>query len=126
MKHQLTLIMLLVMAMTDRLTGAEQLQKLRVLVTSSSGNSVYLDKGRADGIVEGLDVKLYPDGTTIVGVVRAVSANSARVEFELGVEIPHIGTPGEVEVPSPTRDEAAGQPAQEPPPARTAPEHPPW
>lgn len=102
---------------------------LRAVVTSVSGNSVYLDKGRSDGVVEGLDVRLFPDGgTTVVGVVRAVSANSARVELPLGADIPAVGTPAEVTLPSP---EPTPTPENEPentapPKPASPPEHPAW
>lgn len=99
-----------------------QTQVLQVTVTSASGRSVYIDRGRSDGLQVGTIVKLFPPGTAQVEVeVRAVSSNSARTELPPGVPEPPVGTRGEVEVSTQGAQEAAVSPTKP-----GAPLHPPW
>src|SRR5688572_9176614 len=119
-------VAMLIMSVFALHSHAVQPQKLRVVITSASGNSVYLDKGRADGLIEGLDVRFFPDsGGSVVGVIRAVSANSARVELPVGVEIPAIGTPGEAQTPAPAPS-PEDAPAQQDLSKPALPDRPPW
>lgn len=97
-----------------------------VQISSISGRSIYLDKGRGSGLSVGMKVRLLPPGADAVDlIVSAVSTNSARVDVPEGVVIPDVGVAGEVEVP----DDAA-QPAPDTQPKRPekppVPEHPPW
>ena len=99
-------------------------ERLKVSVTSSAGNSVFLDAGRAAGLEPGHRVKLFPPGGAPVdGVVRAVTSNSARVDFPPGLALPPVGTKGEVDVEE--REEPAPDKTDESKKKKT-PEHPPW
>ena len=112
----------------DRVAGDDP-APLQVVVTSVSGQSVFIDKGRLDGVTAGMDLVLHPsDGSTIHAVITIVSAGSSRADLPSGVEVPSIGTTGEVMLPTsaaPPPDEPAPDGAVGAPEA-TVPEHPPW
>ncbi len=95
-----------------------------VTVTSASGRSVYLDRGRSDGLVTGTVVKLYPPGTAMVEVtVRSASRSWSRADLDLGIDLPPVGTRGEARVVPPA---AAVDSQQAERPVETPVEHPPW
>lgn len=95
---------------------------LRVTVTAVSGRSLFIDRGRIDGVESGLTAVFFtPDAAQVEGTVREVATDSARVELPPGVSIPPVGTQGEIEVKAP---EAA--PGEKPPEAATTPSHEPW
>lgn len=82
---------------------AAQAQLLAVTVTAVAGRSVYLDRGRDDGVLPGTVVRLIPAGGGPIEVaVRASSSRSARAEVPPGLLLPPVGTRGEAEVVSPT------------------------
>jgi hypothetical protein len=96
---------------------------LKVSITSISGKSLFLDKGRTAGIVPDLHVRFFPSGSTPVeGVVVDVSATSARVEL-LGGSMPPVGTAGELEVPDAVPPTTRPAPSTRP---TTIPAHAPW
>lgn len=125
--------------------------RIAVRVASIAGGAVYLDRGRADGLLQGDRIVFALAGSSASGVVRATSKNGARVEMDPGSPLPPIGTGGEARVPAdrvqpPTKPTVGAQqsPAQQrpsapepraaPPPAtqepvvgdRREPQHPPW
>ncbi|CAG0979204.1 hypothetical protein PHYC_01673 [Phycisphaerales bacterium] len=101
--------------------GAALAGPVNVTVTSVSGRSVYLDRGRGAGIEVGMRVRLVaPGGEQFDGVVQDVSSGSARVELPPGVPMPPIGSAGVIDVPD------APEPPPEPGPEKPPPEHPPW
>jgi hypothetical protein len=125
---RILLVTTLVLAVIVSAARGQNVRRLRVIVTSASGRSVFLDQGRAAGIAPELRVRFFPpSGGPVDGVVRDVSTNSARVELPPGIPLPPPGTRGEVELP-----EAEVEPQQESPPpgdgepAPQVPEHPPW
>jgi hypothetical protein len=100
---------------------AQQARTIELRVTAAAGRSLFLDRGRADGLLPGLVVRLFPAGRVpIEATVRAVSTNSARADVAPGVELPLPGTRGEASVTLPEPGPAP------PPPAKPVPEHPPW
>lgn len=102
--------------------AAPETQVLQVTVTSASGRSVYLDRGRSDGLQVGTLVKLFPPGAGQVEVeVRSVSSNSSRAELQAGVPAPPVGTRGEVEVAIARSDASVDTPRRP-----VSPQHPPW
>lgn len=98
-------------------------EPLKVIVTSVSGRSVFLDRGRGAGITPGLRVHLYPPGGASIDVIVAdATSNSCRVDIPESVELPPVGTTGELDLPEPTKPpEQVAEPAPKQPPA-----HPPW
>lgn len=127
--------------------------RVEVRVTSVTGASYYLDKGRAAGIDVGDRVTFFPSGgTTVEGTIRSASKNSTRVELDAASTALAVGDRGEAEVPeerfvkpapppvanpsSPTSDTNSSKPAVTPqdptplPPTNSAstpaPVHPPW
>lgn len=103
---------------------AQPTPPLRASVTSVTARTVYLDQGRNAGITPGLRVRFFPSGRdSFEGIVREVSASSARVEIPLTVRVPPIGTEAEMDIPV---QPAEQPPPTEPAPAPKAPEHPPW
>jgi len=92
-----------------------------VTVTSVSGRTVYLDRGRSDGLRVGTRVRLFPPGVAPLELeVRASSSSSSRVDLLPGMPTPPVGSRGEAEA-SPTDE------SPPPTPARPAPaEHAPW
>lgn len=82
-------------------------------VTSISGSSIYVDRGRDDRIEVGDRVVLHPAGVTSVeGTVRSVSKSSARLELDPGSPSVALGTRVELLVPR----ERTAQPAPTVPP----------
>ena len=99
---------------------AQETRAVEVIVTSVAGSSLYLDKGRNDGLATGTRVRLFPPGGPLELEVLVVTATSARVDLPPGVETPAIGTRGEATV-APTRGDTSGKPTRPNNPA-----HPPW
>ncbi|MBK8101682.1 MAG: hypothetical protein IPK26_31760 [Planctomycetes bacterium] len=99
---------------------AQDNRSVEVVVTSVAGRSLYLDKGRDDGLATGTRVRLFPPGGPLELDVLVVTATSARVDLPPGIETPAIGTRGEASV-APTRDDAGRKPTRPNNPA-----HPPW
>ncbi|MBI1336233.1 MAG: hypothetical protein GC164_04645 [Phycisphaera sp.] len=101
---------------------------LQVTVTSTSGSSVFLDKGASSGVVMGMTVWLYPPrGAQVAAIVRYVSSNRARADLPPGIDVPPIGTRGEVEVGSTVEGgEGALGPLTPRSPDKSVPVHPPW
>ncbi len=100
-------------------------EPVKVTVVSVSGRSVFLNQGKQSGITSGVRVRLYPAGSPAVeGTVVDVTSHSARVEMLPGINVPPVGTDGEVfaiDV-APT-----SQPTTSPTnPAVPVPAHPPW
>ncbi|MCA9292909.1 MAG: hypothetical protein KDA20_03755 [Phycisphaerales bacterium] len=125
----LSMVLAVTQAFADDASADTEHQPLRVVVTSTSGQSVFIDKGRLDGVHAGMDLWLFPDGSDpIVTVINIVSASSARADLPVGVEVPLIGTPGEIRVPLAPPPEESPEPADAEQPAQTpvVPEHPPW
>ncbi len=95
-------------------------------ITSISGRSVYIDKGRGSGLTVGMKVRVLPPGAEAIElIVSAVSTNSARLDVPEGMVVPDIGVAGEADVPDDAATPADGQDpkrAEKPP----VPEHPPW
>ncbi len=101
---------------------------LQVTVTSTSGTSVFIDKGSSQGVVAGLSVRLSPpEGAPVTAVVRFVSTNRARADLPPGIDVPPIGTRGEIEVPAaPRRQPGPLDTPDKATPDKQAPAHPPW
>jgi hypothetical protein len=137
-------VLLVCLAALARISDAQETKenfvRIEVVVTAVSGNDVYFDRGRDDGIVPGDDVRLFPNvGPIRTAVIRSVSGSSSRAVLRTTDEPPDIGTRGEVLVP-PERlatDEKVVPPLGEEPPAPVpdagpeapgadSPEHPPW
>lgn len=102
---------------------AQGTQLVPVIVTAVSGRSVYLDKGRSDGLAPGTIVRVFSAGVGQLEIeVRSVSASSARAELQPGQVEPPVGARGEAEV--------ATKPSTRATPPSTAPaqpiQHPPW
>lgn len=104
----------------------EEWRTVEVRSTAASGRSVYIDKGRDDGLEPGDRVRFLPSGASAMnGEVRSVSSTSARVEL-LGEGQVDVGVVGEARVPAARlealRDpRAAAEVGDEP-----AVQHPPW
>ncbi len=96
-----TLLSVLIFVLcTASIATAEDTVLIQVTVTSTSGTSVFLDKGESSGIRAGLIVRLSPpEGSPLRATVRIVSTNRARADLPPGLDVPPIGTRGEVEVP---------------------------
>lgn len=74
--------------------------RVEVRVTSITGASYYLDKGRAAGVDVGDRVTFFPSGgTTVEGTIRSASKNSARVELDTASTAVAVGDRGEADVP---------------------------
>lgn len=100
---------------------SRQQRVVPVTVTSVSGRSVYVDRGRNDGLQPGTRVRLFPPGSAPLELeVRASSSNSARVDLLPGMPTPPVGSRGEAET------EAAAEPPSPGPTRPAAPEHAPW
>jgi len=115
------------------------LVRIEVTVTAVSGRDVYLDRGRAEGLAPGDEVRLFPAvGSALTAVLRSVSTSGSRAQLRSGDVPPDIGTRGEILVP---RDRLADEQAppdagpdaaHEEPPTRpetepaAPPPHPPW
>ncbi|MBK8976799.1 MAG: hypothetical protein IPM29_12850 [Planctomycetes bacterium] len=103
--------------------AAQDVAELQVHVTAVAGRSVYLDRGRSDGLEPGQEVELLPPGgTPVPATIREASTSSARAEIPPGRELPPIGTPGTARV----ARRAAGDPARSAPRRAAVPDHPPW
>ncbi len=98
-------------------------QPVRFTVTSVSGRSVFLDRGRGAGLDRGMTARFFPAGEAPVeATIAEVTTSSARVDLPPGVRVPPVGCPGEVDAPLPSP-----APGEAPPPAEPAPPpHPPW
>ncbi len=97
-------------------------EPLKVTITSVSGRSVFLDRGRGAGITPGLRVHLYPPGSPGIEVIIAdATTNSSRIDIPEGMELPPVGTPGDLDLPEPKPPEQIAEPAKPATPA-----HPPW
>lgn len=97
-------------------------EPVKVSVTSVSGRSVFLDRGKAAGITPGLPVRLFPPGAApIDAVIADVSTNSSRIELPAGFTLPPIGCTGELDVPDAPKVEEPADDKTKPPP-----EHAPW
>jgi hypothetical protein len=125
---RILLVTILVLAVITSVARGQNTRRLRVAVTSASGRSVFLNQGRAAGIVPGLRVRLFPPtGGPVEGVVRDVSTNSARVELPPGIPLPPPGSRGELELPAEqVEPQEEGPPSGDGEAARQVPEHPPW
>lgn len=98
---------------------------VQVHVTSVSGRNVYLDKGRSQGLQQGMIVRLFPPGQGQIDLeVRTVSSSSARAELPAGLEPPPVGTRGEFTVDPGSASTAA--PVRTGNDGKPVPEHPPW
>lgn len=103
---------------------AQELRTVEVHVTGGAGNSVFLDRGRGEGLLPGMTVRLFPPGQPpIDATIRAVSTNGARADVPPPREVPPTGTRGEVQVP--IEQAKPPEPAPAAPP-RPTPQHPPW
>lgn len=102
---------------------AQGTRTVPVSVTAVSGRSIYLDKGRADGLAPGTIVRLFPAGVGPLELeVRSVSSSSARAELRPGQTEPPVGARGEAEVAAGSRDAEKA-----PKTSRARPvDHPPW
>ena len=99
------------------------LQRLEVQVTAASGNSVYLDKGRTDGIQPGDEVILFPIGRpTVNAAIQNVSRTNCRCSVLSGTTAIDVGTRGEVLIPA----DRLQQSSESNPPLDSRPDHPPW
>ncbi|MDZ4773849.1 MAG: hypothetical protein SGI72_12030 [Planctomycetota bacterium] len=79
---------------------AQERIRVEVSITSSSGGSHYVDRGRIDGLEIGDSVTFFPSTALAAeGTVRAVSKNSARVELAPGSAAVGIGDRGEILIP---------------------------
>ena len=98
--RRVVLSLLLVVASAER-ASAQAPQRLETSVTAVAGNSVYLDKGREDGVEPDDEVVIYPTGSVeIPGVVVATSKSSCRVEHnQVFADIP-IGSRATVLLPA--------------------------
>lgn len=124
MKHPHALSVLLVWAAGMLEVDVVQADIVTASVTSISGRSVYLDRGRGAGVAPGMHVRLFPPGAQpIDAIVVTASTSSARVDLPIGQPLPPIGCRAEFDVPAAPPDEPT--PARDAPPA-TAPDHPPW
>jgi hypothetical protein len=113
MMRFLSILLLLILAsgVPGATDAAQDLERVPVRITAVSGRSVYLDRGRSEGIEPGDTVRILPlGGVTSIAIVRSVSRGSARAELEGGeVEI-EIGAEGEVLVPGERRRAASETP----------------
>ncbi len=117
----------ILLAVSVASADAAEPQPMHVIVTSTSGQSVFINKGRLDGVTAGMDVWFFPEGgAPIVGVINIISAGSARAELPTGVEVPSVGTLGEIRSPLNPPEEAVEEPARQEKPKPDVPEHPPW
>lgn len=94
--------------------------------TAKSGRSVYIDKGRDQGLEPGDPVQFFPPGQPFVsGEIRSVSSQSARVELFQDEQV-SIGVRAEARIPRSRLDalQSQSEAAEDAPP--TTPEHPPW
>lgn len=99
-------------------------RKIEVQVTAASGDSLYLDKGRAAGIEPGDEVILFPPAAGVVhATVQSVSRSSCRCRVVSGQRFIDIGTRGHVLVPAERGAERSERGSVE---SRVVPEHPPW
>ena len=74
--------------------------RIEIRVTSTAGNAVYIDRGSKSGMAAGDRVEFRLESTELAtGVVRSLTANSARVELDPVSARPLVGTRGEVLVP---------------------------
>ncbi|MEZ5978682.1 MAG: hypothetical protein R3F34_10730 [Planctomycetota bacterium] len=97
---------------------------LEVVVTGTTGTSVFVDRGRDDGLEPGDRVRFLPAGRPVViGEVRSVSSSSARVEVG-AVGAVDVGDGGEVQVPKARLVALAAEKEQEG--GQAAPPHPAW
>jgi hypothetical protein len=102
---------------------SDETVSVAVQVTDSSGESIFLDKGRDAGIDVGQRVLLYSRTHGILtGTIRGVSRNSSNCTLDAGVLAVEFGTRAEVLVPK--RSLLTETPGPENRPSR--PEHPPW
>ncbi len=113
----LAMMLLVVPAMAGELGGRDRVE---AVVTAVTGPMVFLGRGSEAGIEIGDEVELVnPERQrTIAGRVRAVTANTCRVQLETSTSGLSVGDRGDVlisDVRSLTEQEAAG-----------AREHPPW
>ncbi|NUM52717.1 MAG: hypothetical protein HUU46_03650 [Candidatus Hydrogenedentes bacterium] len=100
--------------------GSAEDTTAQVTVTAVSGKSVFVDRGRNDGIRPGQVARFFPAGAgEVEGVVRGALPDTARVEVWDDIAIP-IGTQGEIGVPegTPTKPKEATKPG--------VPSHAPW
>ena len=71
---RVAIITLLLAGVAASTALAQEDKLLHVTVTSASGQSVFLDRGRSAGIAVGMMVQFFPPGgTRIEGIVRAVA-----------------------------------------------------
>jgi hypothetical protein len=101
-------------------------ERLPVRIVQVAGRSVYFDKGRRDGVVPDLRIRLAPAGGVPFEVRVVVAASSgARAEIPAHLPLPPVGTRGEAILDAGSRarlDRAADGKAE----SRSVPEHPPW
>lgn len=93
---------------------------LQVTVTATSGRSVFLDRGENDGVRYGQIVRLFPpDGEPLEVTIQNTTTDAAQAVVLPGVEIPLVGTRGEIAV-------SRAKPASEGTAGSGSPDHPPW
>jgi len=119
----------------ERRLTKEDVHEIAVVVTALSGDDVYLDRGRQDGVRPGDLLRLLPPGhSPVFGRVKTVSRTSARARLGRADSGTEIGTNGVVyvpasRVPKPPPPPPEAEPEPEPPPpafAQPVPDHPPW
>jgi hypothetical protein len=102
-----------------------ELVTIELRTTAASGRSLYVDKGRDDGLEPGDRVRFFVPGQAgVEGEVRSVSSSSARVEL-FGEARVDSGLSGEARVPA-ARLEALRAALTDEVAAPPADEHPPW
>ena len=92
--------MLLLASLAHAQEGAETVL-LELRVTNAQAGRVVIDRGSADGIVEGDRVRFLPrGGLPFEGRVLQVGERSARVELDDQTIAPELGTRGETRLPA--------------------------
>ncbi len=106
--------------------GVPAMKRLEVQVTAASGGSIYLDKGRKDGVAIGDLVLVHASAAgTFEALVRSVSKSSCRVELPPGAPAVAPSDPAEVLVPLSRLQEMEAE-GEDEEPAKAVPDHPEW
>lgn len=91
----------LALALAPRAQTPAEFTSVEVHITALSPASIYLDRGSDSGLAAGDRVRLYPDGAPLVdAVVRSVSKQSARAEWDGLAPGLAVGLRGEAMVPT--------------------------
>ena len=115
--------------------SAQELVRIEAKVSSVSGTSLYLDRGRDAGVRPDDPVVLHPPGgPTVDATVRDVAKSTSRAELAPGSPAVASGCRAEILVPADRLAQQAEKPAPPPPPEGAAgapavappPSHPAW